>query len=128
MASATLLRFDVVVQLVPPGGGPDRQLEQWLNLTFNPPGNPSGTPGPYWLDVTQQAAAPDLTRSMLLRADPAAMSGRDDPSAISGSSLFVPLEMDDLGTSAEFADATAGSPPYPGRAWPATTTCRPSIR
>ena len=42
VASATLLRFDVVVRLVPAGGGPDRQLEQWLNLTFNPPGNPPG--------------------------------------------------------------------------------------
>ena len=103
MASATLLRFDVVVRLVPADGGPDRQLEQWLNLTFNPLGNP---PGPTcWLDVIQQAAAPDLTRSMLLRADPA---------AVSGSGVFVPLDMDELGTSAEFADATAGSPPYPG--------------
>ena len=119
VASATLLRFDVVVRLVPAAGGPDRQLEQWLNLTFNPPGNP---PGPTcWLNVIQQAAAPDLTRSMLLRAVPAAMSGRDDPSAMSGSGVsvppegvFVPLEMDELGTSAEFADATAGSPPYPG--------------
>ena len=112
MASATLLRFDVVVRLVPAAGGADRQLEQWLNLTFNPPGNP---PGPTcWLNVIQQAAAPDLTRSMLLRAVPAAVSGRDDPSAMSGSGVFVPLEMDELGTSAEFADATAGSPPYPG--------------
>ena len=103
VASATLLRFDVVVRLVPADGGPDRQLEQWLNLTFNPVGNP---PGPTcWLDVIQQAAAPDLTRSMLLRADPA---------AVSGSGVFVPLDMDELGTSAEFADATAGSPPYPG--------------
>ena len=103
VASATLLRFDVVVRLVPAGGAPDRQLEQWLNLTFNPPGNP---PGPAcWLDVIQQTAAPDLTRSMLLRADPAALSG---------SGVFVPHKMDELGTSAEFADATAGSPPYPG--------------
>ena len=103
VASAMLLRFDVVVRLVPAGGGPGRQLEQWLNLTFDPPGNP---PGPTcWLNVIQQAAAPDLTRSMLLRADPA---------AVSGSGVFVPLDMDELGTSAEFADATAGSPPYPG--------------
>jgi len=100
VASATLLRFDVVVQLVPPGGGPGQQLEQWLNLTFNSPGNPSGPA--YWLNVTQQAAAPDLTRSLLLRADPAAQP------------LFVPHCMDELGTSAEFTDATAGSPPYPG--------------
>ena len=100
VASATLLRFDVVVQLVPPGGGPGQQLEQWLNLTFNSPGNPSGPT--HWLNVTQQAAAPDLTRSLLLRADPAAQP------------LFVPHCMDELGTSAEFTDATAGSPPYPG--------------
>jgi hypothetical protein len=102
VASATLLRFDVVVQLVPPGGGPGQQLEQWLNLTFNSPGNPAGPT--YWLNVTQQAAAPDLSRSLLLRADPAAQP------------VFVPLDMDELGTSAEFTDATAGSPPYPGTA------------
>jgi hypothetical protein len=104
VASATLLRFDVVVQLVPPGGGPGQQLEQWLNLTFNAPGSPSGSLSgtAYWLTVTQQAAAPDLSRSLLLRADPAAQP------------LFVPLGMDELGTSAEFTDATAGSPPYPG--------------
>lgn len=100
VVSATLLRFDVVVQLVPPGGGPGKQLEQWLNLTFNPPGN---SPGPvYWLEVTQQAAAPDLSRSLLLRADPAAKP------------LFVPLDMDELGTSAEFTDPMAGSLPNPG--------------
>ena len=100
VASATLLRLDLVVQLVPPGGGPGQQLEQWLNLTFNPPGDPAGPA--YWLDVTQQDAAPDLSRSLLLRADPAAPS------------LFVPLDMDELGTTAEFTDVTAGSPPYPG--------------
>jgi uncharacterized protein len=103
VASATLLRFDVIVQLTPPGGGPGQQLEQWLNLTFNPPGNP---PGPVnWLDVTQQAATPDLTRSMFLRADPLAAGG---------SGIFVPVGMDALGSSAEFVDATAGSPPIPG--------------
>ena len=103
VVSATLLRFDVIVQLTPPGGGPGQQLEQWPNLTFNPPGN---LPGPvYWLDVTQQAATPDLTRSMFLRADPLAAGG---------SGTFVPLEMDALGTSAEFVDAAAGSPPIPG--------------
>ena len=99
MVSATLLRFDVVVRLVPADGGPDQQLEQWLNLTFNPPGPTC------WLDVTQQAAAPDLTRSLLLRADPAALAD---------SGVFVPLKMDGLGTSAEYVDATAGSPPYAG--------------
>lgn len=99
VVSATLLRFDVVVRLVPADGGPDQQLEQWLNLTFNPPGPTC------WLDVTQQAAAPDLTRSLLLRADPAALAD---------SGVFVPLKMDGLGTSAEYVDATAGSPPYAG--------------
>ena len=99
VVSATLLRFDVIVQLTPPGGGPSQQLEQWLNLTFNPPG-PT-----YWLDVTQQAPTPDLTRSTLLRADPLAAGG---------SGVFVPLGMDALGTSAEFVDATVGSLPNPG--------------
>jgi IPT/TIG domain len=100
VASARLLRFDLVVELVPPGGGPGQQLEQWLNLSFNSPGNPTGPT--YWLNVTQQAAAPDLSRSLLLRADPAAQP------------LFVPPAADGLGTSVEFTDAAAGSPPYPG--------------
>ena len=99
VVSATLLRFDVVVQLVPPGGGAGQQLELWPSLSFNPP-----APA-FWLDVTQQAPAPDLTRSLFLRADPAALGG---------SGVFVPLGMDELGTSAEFADAAAGSPPDPG--------------
>jgi len=104
VVSATLLRFDVIVQLTPPGGGPGQQLEQWPNLTFNSPG-PANPPGPaYWLDVTQQTATPDLTRSMFLRADPLALTG---------SGIFVPLGMDELGTSAEFVDATAGSLPNP---------------
>jgi len=100
VVSATLLRLDVVVQLIA-GGGPGQQLEQWPNLTFNPPG-PT-----YWLDVTQQSPTPDITgsRSMLLRAD---------PHALAGSGVFVPLGMDELGTSAEFADAAAGSLPNPG--------------
>ncbi len=106
VVSATLLRFDVVVQLVPSGAGQGQQLEQWLNLIFNPPG--SNPPGPaYWLNVAQQSPAPDLTgtRSMILRADPL---------AVAGSGVFVPLGMDELGTSAEFTDATVGSLPNPG--------------
>ena len=99
VVSATLLRFDIVVQVVPAGGGAGQQLEQWLDLTFN-------SPGPtYWLDVTQQAAAPDLSLSLLVRADPMAQAG---------SGVFVPLDMDSLGTSAEFVDAVLGSPPVPG--------------
>lgn len=100
VVSAMLLRLDLVVELVPPGGGPGQQLEQWLNLTFNAPGSPTGPA--YWLNVTQQAAAPDLTRSLLLRADPAAQP------------LFVPPAPDEPGTSVEFTDTAAGSPPYPG--------------
>ena len=44
VVSATLLRFDVVVQLVPPGGGAGQQLELWPSLSFNPPdAGPSGS-------------------------------------------------------------------------------------
>lgn len=103
VAAATLLRLDLVIQQLPADGGPAQQLEEWLNLSFNPPG--AGC----WLQVTQQAtqqpAPPDLTRSMLLRADP--------PTVAAGG-VFVPVGMDEVGTSAEFIDATAGSPPYPG--------------
>ena len=99
VAGATLLRLDLVIQQLPADGGPARQLEEWLNLSFNPPG--AGC----WLQVTQQAPAPDLTRSMLLRADPL---------TVAAGGVFVPLGMDEVGTSAEFTDATAGSPPYPG--------------
>jgi Phage tail sheath C-terminal domain/IPT/TIG domain len=106
VVSATLRRFDVVVQLVPPGGGAGQQLEQWLNLTFNSPGSLAGPTGPtgptYWLNVTQQAAAPDLTRSLLLRADATAQP------------VFVPRDKDEFDTSVEFTDPGAGSPPIPG--------------
>jgi hypothetical protein len=101
VVSAMLLRFDMIVQLVPPGAGLGQQLEQWPNLTFN-------SPGPtYWPDVTQQAAGPDLNRSLLLRAD---------PPTLAHSGVFVPLGMDELGTIAEFVDAEVGSLPNPG-AW-----------
>ena len=99
VAAATLLRLDLVIQQLPAGGGSAQQLEEWLNLSFNPPG------AACWLQVTQQAEVPDLTRSMLLRAD---------PSTVAVGGVFVPVGMDEVGTSAEFTDATAGSPPYPG--------------
>ena len=99
VVSAALLRFDLVVEVIPADGGAGQQLEQWLNLTFN-------SPGPtYWLNVAQQAAAPDLSRSLLLRADPLAPAGPG---------VFVPQDMDQLGTPAEFVDAVLGSPPVPG--------------
>ena len=112
VAAATLLRLDLVIQQLPADGGPARQLEEWLNLSFNPPG--AGC----WLQVTQQAATPDLTRSMLLRADQLTLAA---------GGVFVPVGMDEVGTSAEFTDATAGSP-RTRACGPATMTWRPSTR
>jgi hypothetical protein len=97
--AATLLRFDLVVRLTPPPAGPGLEPELWENLTFNPPG-PT-----FWADVTQQTAALDPTRSAFLRAEPITSSGP---------AVFVPLRMDELGTSTEFVDATTGSLPDPG--------------
>lgn len=103
VASAMLLRFDIVVEQRPGAGGSDQLVEQWLDLTFNPPG---GATGPtWWLDVTQQGGTPNLSLSMFLRAD---------PEALASTGTFVPLAMDALGTTAEFVDATVGSLPNPG--------------
>jgi uncharacterized protein len=95
VAGAWLLRFDLIASEV---AGETRQLlERWGGQRFNP--------GPFWADVIQPDGdpAPDLTRSMLLRADPQTAA-----SATTG--IFVPVGMDQLGTSAEFADAVPEAP------------------
>jgi hypothetical protein len=103
VVTARLLRLDLVVRQNPPAGGPARQLEQWVDLTFNP-GN---APRPAWTDVLQPPGDPlppaDLTRSLLLRA-------RAEPD---DGGLYVPVGMDQLGTPAEFVDQWPGSPPDP---------------
>ena len=116
VTAAYLLRLNLVVRQTVAGGAA-HQLEQWRDLGFGPrsaapsgqaPGRSSTTPS--WLDVLQPSGdplpAPDLTRSLLLRADPLAL-------AAEASGVFVPLNMDQLGTSAEYATAPLGSPPVP---------------
>lgn len=92
VASAWLLRLDLIAR--EQGAS---VLERWSGQQFNP--------GPSWADVIQPAdnPAPDLTRSMLLRADP-------QTQAAAATGVFVPVGMDQLGTSAEFADRQPAPP------------------
>jgi hypothetical protein len=120
VVAAYLLRMDLVVRRSV-GGGAAQELEQWVDLRFNPapattrrpsaePSRPGTKP---WLDVLQPwgdpPPAPDLTRSLLLRTDPATMAG-------ASTGAFVPLNMDQLGTAEEFSGPSVGSMPMPDRA------------
>jgi len=118
VVGAKLLRLDLVIQQLPSAGGSAQQLEQWLNLTFNPPANASatGTAGAAvptcWLNSLQPTgSAPNLNVSLLLGTD-SDTTGLVSPGGAGG--IFVPVGMDELGTTAEFVDASLGSIPVPG--------------
>jgi hypothetical protein len=112
IVGVSLLRMDLMVQQLPPAGGPPQQLEQRTNLALNPVTLGRGGATPVvssWLDVIQQGAVPppvpDISRSLLLRADGPVL---DD------GGVYVPVAMDELGTGAEFMDAISGSLPDSG--------------
>ena len=106
VSGAWRLQLDLVVRQVTAGNA--QVAERWTVLGFNQGAAPS------WLDVIQPAdgAGPDLTRSLLLRADPGTTQA-------AGDALFVPTGMDQLGSAAEFTDLAAGpsgeSPAADGR-------------
>jgi Bacteriophage tail sheath protein len=92
VAAAWLERFDLTVRQHTETS--DRQLERWPDLRFNGPRD--------WRGVLQPAGddTPELTRSLTLRADSSGVT-----------TAFLPHEMDQTGSAAEFTDPSGASLP-----------------
>jgi Phage tail sheath C-terminal domain len=93
------LQFELITRQVLAGAA--EVLERWTSLGFNPVAPAPGVVSISWLDVVQpvDVGQPDQTRSMLLRADGPTLS-------LTG--LFLPVGMDQLGSTAEFVDLGPG--------------------